>query len=162
MKTVGWFSLCEQMKRYDLQVTNAFIQNYKDSVVDLKTLVFILDGAMIAEAIGGPAEGDKWFKQHLFEVNLSQFLLPIFENIDWSKGIHLNRIKPEWINMLKVVQCYITCEGRFATVFRYHLRFVLHINGEQCYRNRTGHQTGEAQNVNRTGIGKKLGKKPAN
>ena len=35
----------------------------------------------------------------------------------------------------------------------------------QCYRNRTGHRTGEAQNVNwtwnRTGTGKKLGKKPA-
>ena len=27
----------------------------------------------------------------------------------------------------------------------------------QCYRNRTGHQTGKAQNVNRTGTGKKTG-----
>ena len=32
--------------------------------------------------------------------------------------------------MDKHVQCYITCEVRFATVFRYHLRFLLHINGE--------------------------------
>ena len=31
----------------------------------------------------------------------------------------------------------------------------------QCYRNRIGHRTGEAQNVNRTGTSKKLGKKSA-
>jgi len=31
----------------------------------------------------------------------------------------------------------------------------------QCYWNRTDHRTGEAQNVNRTGTGKKPGKKPA-
>ena len=30
----------------------------------------------------------------------------------------------------------------------------------QCYRNWTGHQTGEAQNVNRTKTGKKPSKKP--
>ena len=29
-----------------------------------------------------------------------------------------------------MVQRYITCEGRFATIFRYHLRFLLHTNGE--------------------------------
>ena len=32
----------------------------------------------------------------------------------------------------------------------------------QCYQNRTNHRTGEAQNVNRTGTGKKPGKKSAN
>ena len=89
-----------------------------------------MDEATIADSIGVHAEGDKWFKQHLFEVNLSQFLLPIFENIDWSKGIQLNKVKHEWRNMSKVVQHYIICEGWFATVFRYHLRFLLHINGE--------------------------------
>ena len=76
MKTAGWFSLCEQMKGYDLQVKNDFIQNYKDSVVYFKTLVFTVDEATIVEDIGVPTEGEKWFKQHLFEVNLSQFLFP--------------------------------------------------------------------------------------
>ena len=86
--------------------------------MDLKTLFFIVDEATITEAISVPKVGDKWFKQHLFEVNLSQFLLPGFESLDWSKRIHLNKVRPEWRNMLKVVQCYITCEGRFSTVFR--------------------------------------------
>ena len=66
------------------------------------------------------------------------FLLPGFEKLDWDKGIHLNNIKPEWRNILNIIQRYITCEGRFAIVFRYHLRFLLHLNGESilnfpCY-----------------------------
>jgi len=28
-----------------------------------------------------------------------------------------------------VVQKYITCEGRFSTTYRYHMRFLLHLNG---------------------------------
>ena len=63
-------------------------------------------------------------------VNLYQFLLPSFEGLEWSKEIHLNKVKPRWRYILKVVQRYVTCAGRFATVFRYHLRFLLHINGE--------------------------------
>ena len=58
MKTAGCFSLCERMKGYNSHVTNSFIKNYKDFDVDLKTLVFIVDEATIAEAIGVPAEGE--------------------------------------------------------------------------------------------------------
>ena len=57
-------------------------------------------------------------------------LFPSFKNINWGKGIHLNNVKLEWRDVLNIVQCYITCEGQFATMFRYHLRFFLHLNGE--------------------------------
>ena len=53
-----------------------------------------------------------------------------YEKLNWSKGIHLNNVKQEWRDVLNVAQRYITCEGRFATVFRYHLRFLLHLNRE--------------------------------
>ena len=56
MKTASWFSLCEWMKGYNSHVTNSFINNYKDFDVDLKTLVFIVDEATSAEAIGVPVE----------------------------------------------------------------------------------------------------------
>ena len=92
-------------------MTDASIENYKDVVVDLKTLVFTVDEATIAEAIGVPAEDENWFKYHLFHVNISQFLLPGFESLDWSKGIHLIKVKPKWRNMLKVAQHYIKCKG---------------------------------------------------
>ena len=73
MKTAGWFSLCEWMKGCNLHVTDAFINNYRDFVVDLQTLVFIVDEATIADAIGVPAQGETWFKKNLF---------PSFEILD--------------------------------------------------------------------------------
>ena len=66
----------------------------------------------------------------MFEVNLNHFLFLGFESLNWSKGIHLNRVKAEWRDILRVFQRYITCEGHFSTIFRYHLRFMLHINRE--------------------------------
>ena len=37
---------------------------------------------IIAEAIGVPSEGEKWFKQQSFEVDYSKFLLPGFKKLD--------------------------------------------------------------------------------
>ena len=54
----------------------------------------------------------------MFEVDRSRFLFPSFEKLEWSKGIHLSRVKPEWREILNVFQHYITCEGYFATIFK--------------------------------------------
>ena len=81
MKTTGWFSLCEQMKGYNFQVTNAFVNNYRDYVVDFQTLVFTIDEVTITKAIGIPSEGEKWLKMPLFEFDINNFLLSGFERL---------------------------------------------------------------------------------
>ena len=114
----------------NLEVTNAFTNNCKDYVVNLQTLKFKVDEATVLEATGIAPEGERWFKKHRFEVDLSMFLLPSFEKLYWGKGINLNNVKLEWRDILNIFQCYITFKGRFATMFRYHLSFLLHLNGE--------------------------------
>ena len=113
---------------------NAFVNNYKDSMVNLQTLMFKVDKATIAEATSIPSEGERWFNKHLFEVDLSRFLLLGFEKLDWGKGIHVNNVNHSWRYILNVVQCYITCEGHFTTILRYHLRFLIHLNGESILK----------------------------
>ena len=49
---------------------------------------------------------------------------------DWGKGVHIQKFKPEWIEPIKILQSYITCEGRFAFVFKYHFRFLQHLSHE--------------------------------
>ena len=94
MRNAGWFSFCEKLRGHNLEVTNSFINNYKDSVVSLQTLNFKVNEATISEATCIALEGERWFKKHLFEVDLSMFLFPIFEKLDWGKGIHLNNVNP--------------------------------------------------------------------
>ena len=66
MKNAGWFSLCERLRGHKIQVTNSFVNNYKDYVVNFQTLTFKVDEATIAEATDIPYEGEKCFKKHLF------------------------------------------------------------------------------------------------
>ena len=121
MRNVGWFSFCEKLQGYNTQATRAFIKNYK-GVVQLKNLKAMVNEESIAEAIGVPAQGERWFKQQDFQGNYGEFLLPGFEKLDWKNGIHVSKIKPNWQIPLEMVKNYITCEGRSDRIPKCHLR----------------------------------------
>ena len=57
MKNAGWFSFCEKLQSYHSQVTMAFIKNYKDEMVQLKSLTVRVNEEFIAEAIDVSAQG---------------------------------------------------------------------------------------------------------
>ena len=43
----------------------------------------------------------------------------------FTKGIHVHVIKEEWTALLLLVQKFITCEGRFGTMYMYHARIMM-------------------------------------
>ena len=59
MKNVGWFAFYEKLQGYHSQVTMAFIKNYKDEMVQLKSLKVRVDEESIAEAIDVPVQRRK-------------------------------------------------------------------------------------------------------
>ena len=81
MRDVGWLSFCERLQGYNIQVTRAFMKNYRDGVVDFKSLRVTVDEESIVEAIGVLEQGKKWFKQQDFQVNYGEFLLRGFEKL---------------------------------------------------------------------------------
>ena len=88
-------SFYQNLRGHNVEVTSTFMKNCKDYFVSFQTLSFKVNEATIAEATCITLEGERWFKKHLFEVDLSMFLLPSFKKLDWGKGIHLNNVKPE-------------------------------------------------------------------
>ena len=92
-------------------------------IVTFDTLKFNLTRELLAEATGIPNEGKYWFKKVPFTFDAHKYLLPDVV-ADWGKGVHIQKFKPEWIEPIKILQSYITCEGRFAFVFKYHFRFL--------------------------------------
>ena len=48
----------------------------------------------------------------------------------WGKEVHIQKFKPKQIEPIKILQSYITCEGRFAFLFKYHFRFLQHLSHE--------------------------------
>ena len=85
MRNAGWFPFCEKLQGYNIQVTRTFNKNYRNGVVELKNLRVLVDEESIAEAIGVPAQGEKWFKQQDFQGNYGEFLLPGFEKLTSTK-----------------------------------------------------------------------------
>ena len=64
-----------------------------------------------------------------FTFDAQRYLIPGVV-ADWGKGVPIQKFKPEWIEPIKILQSYITCEGRFAFVFKYHFRFLQHLSHE--------------------------------
>ena len=93
------------------------------------TLKIELTRELIAKAIGIADEGEFWFKKVPFAFNSENFLLP---NVvaDWGKGVHIQKFKPEWRDPINILKSYITYEGRYASVFKYHIRFLHHLSQE--------------------------------
>ena len=54
IRNAGWYPFCERLQGYNIQVTRAFKKNYRDGVVDFKSLRVTVDEESIAEAIGVP------------------------------------------------------------------------------------------------------------
>ena len=98
-------------------------------MVVFDTLKFKLTVELVAEATGVRNEGEMWFKKIPFTFNAQRYLLPGITP-DWSKGVLIQNFKDEWVEPIKVLQSYITCEGRYAYVFKYHFRFLQHLVGE--------------------------------
>ena len=95
-------------------------------MVTFDTLKFKLIRELLVEATWILDEGEYWFKKVPFTFDAHKYLLPDVV-ADWGKGVHFQKFKPEWIEPIKILQSYITCEGRFAFVFKYHFRFLQHL-----------------------------------
>ena len=79
---MGWFSFFERVRGYNVEVTKYFSTNYTNSYINIQTMNFKVNEGSIVEEIGLPVEGERWFKNHLFEVDLSLYLLPCYEYLD--------------------------------------------------------------------------------
>ena len=114
---------------YHAEVSHKFAQCYDKDIVSFDTLQFKLTKELVVEATGIKNEGELWFKKVPFTFNAQKYLLPGVI-ADWGKGVPIHSFKPEWIEPIKVLQSYITCEGRYAFVFKYHFRFLQHLSDE--------------------------------
>jgi hypothetical protein len=77
-------------------------------------------------------EGERWLKKGKWDEKLlNQFLKPEYTNSDWSRGIPSKWLQYQWRNVMGIVQRYVTCEGRFSLVNKFHMGFLLHISGDR-------------------------------
>lgn len=78
--------------------------------------------------IGLPRNRESWFKNRKIKENdWFHFLKEL--GMDFSifkKGIPITTLKGKWRNILLVIKKFVTCEGRFGTMFFYHSMLMMH------------------------------------
>ena len=126
-RAVRWFSFFERITSFNAEVTHYFAQNLINRAVMFNTLKLELTEGLVAESIGITMDGESWFKKTSFNFNTNDFLFPGNKTLDWSKGVYLENFKPKWIEAIGIIQSYNICDGRFASVFKYHVRFLQHL-----------------------------------
>ena len=120
---VGWLNYFEKLDGHHTEVSYKFAQGLDKDIVTFDSQKIELTRELIVEATCIPDEGEYWFKKVTFIFNLDKYLLP---NVvaKWGKGVHIQNFKPKWREPIKILQRYITCEGIYAFVFKYHFFFL--------------------------------------
>ena len=94
----------------------------------VRGLRFPVTEATISEATGIPCTRDRWFKNVAFlDIDLNVFINPEHQNPPWSTGFPRGFLLDKWNTVERFVRQYFTCEGRYADVHLYHMRFLVHM-----------------------------------
>jgi hypothetical protein len=128
---VGCLSFCQNMQRGHPEVTRLFALHFDGRKTKVGDLEFEVTEASISTATTIPITGEKWFKaMALNAVYAKYFLKPEHQAGYLSKGVPRNQLIEQFDKILRIIQRYFTCEGRFNTLYQYHIRLMLHFTGK--------------------------------
>jgi hypothetical protein len=78
-----------------------------------------------------PNTGERWFKSMNLNATFSKvFLKPECQGDNLSKGVPRSHLVEGFDNMLRLIQRYFTCDGRFNMIYQYNIRLLLHFTGK--------------------------------
>jgi hypothetical protein len=128
---VGCFNFCQNMQRGHPEVAREFSLNFDGTKTKVGTLELEVSEATIAAATEIPNTGERWFKSMNLNATFSkEFLKPECQGDNLSKGVPRSHLVEGFDKMLRVIQRYFTCEGRFNMIYQYHIRLLLHFTGK--------------------------------
>jgi len=128
----GWLKFCLALRGYHPQIAAAFISSFNGFEATVAELTVRVTEDVLSYVFDLPLVGERWFKNNkVDEDSLVQFLKPNSPKPDWSVGISTVLLQKKWGAAMIAVREYLTCEGRYKHLYRFHLRFLLHLTGEK-------------------------------
>jgi hypothetical protein len=130
-RRAGWFNFFSMLQGYHERISLMFAQNFDGfTTVVGKVLIHVTEHS-IRTTCRLSMYGERWWKKEEMPMQfVNQFLLPEHQDPNWSQGIPQSWLKKEWKTALMVIHRYITCEGCFSFVHLYHIRLLMHLNGD--------------------------------
>jgi hypothetical protein len=79
-----------------------------------------------------PPHAEKWFKGMPLEILCyKEFIKPNCINGKVGAGVPSQYLRGPFQKILKVIKRYFTCEGRFDSVYPYHIMLSMHFTGKK-------------------------------
>jgi hypothetical protein len=127
----GCLSFCQNMQRGHPEVEKQFALNFDGKKTRVGDLEFEVTETSISAATGIPISGENWFKAMvLCSPFVKDLFKPEYRINELSQSMSRNQLIDQFDRMLKIIQRYFTCEGRFNTLYHYHVRLLLHFTGK--------------------------------
>jgi hypothetical protein len=115
---VGYLSFFQNMQRGHLEVASKFSLHFDGLKTKVGDLEFEVSESSIVVATRIPNTGRVWFKSITLNVSFSKdFLKPDYHTDNLSKGVPRSHLVEYFDKMLKIIQRYFTCEGRFNMLY---------------------------------------------
>lgn len=129
-RRAGCLSFCQNMQRGHSKVVKQFALNFDGKKTRVGDLEFEVTEASILAATGIPISRENWFKAMVFSSPFVKDLFkPEYQANYLSKSVPRNQLIDQF-GMLKIIQRYFSCEGRFNTLYHYQIRLLLHFTGK--------------------------------
>jgi hypothetical protein len=122
---------CEKIQGYNVNVTKDFSLNFNGVHSRIVDFTFQVSEETMVVATEITIQGYKWFKcMPLDPIFYTNFLKPKYKKHKVGATIPRECILENYENLLRVVQRYFTCGGRFDRVYQYHIRILMHLKGK--------------------------------
>jgi hypothetical protein len=127
----GCMRFCERIQGYNVQLTKEFTLNFNGVNTIIAGVTFPVSEETISAATEIPIQGEKWFKGMPLELMFYiDFLKPQYRKQKIGATIPREYLLEPYEKLLRVIQRYFTCEGRFDRVYQYHIRLLMHFTGK--------------------------------
>jgi len=122
------YQFCERLSHIQphRELARLFVLHLHDGQVTLAGVNFVFSPEAITEATGIPNVGEVWLKRKWLD-------FVYYEPYVRASCIHnltgtfpIKFLRAEYMDIMRLIMHYFTCEGRFARVSAYHIRILMH------------------------------------
>ena len=122
------YQFCERLSHIQphRELARLFVLHLHDGQVTLAGVNFVFSPEAITEATGIPNVGEVWLKSKWLDfVYYEPYVRPsCMHNLTGTFPIKF--LRAEYMDIMRLIMHYFTCEGRFARVSSYHIRMLMH------------------------------------
>jgi len=117
---------------YSEKITKDFIDNFNQDQTRVGDVIVPVTQEYLSQALDLPMVGEKYHKGLHFKEKAWTFFLEKNQKgtFDRTKGIPREWFSEPWVELVMVIQKFLTCDRGYIIAHLYHVRLLQHIKGE--------------------------------